>query len=175
MPPRNDLGEYEQFLDFNGQRLRLDHIETTMTDREFPETTYTFTGANPVNFNVTGDVAIPEINLDWPELAFAVGGTVNQEVDDAIQRRLDQVGDIGDRGDIDGDEDLEETHAGTYAVREEDVLHHANINTINSDRLSWNVELTDEFKEVLKPFIQEVVKEMLENEGFILGRLPGDK
>lgn len=175
MPPRNDLGEYEQFLDFNGQRLRLDHIETTMTDREFPERTYTFTGINPVNFNTVGDITIPNINLDLPELTFDVDGTVNQAFNDAIQRHLGQVGDIGDRGDIDGDENLEETRAGTYTVRAEDVLHHANVNTTISDRLSWNFNLTDEFKEVLKPFIQEVVKEMLENEGFILGKLPGEE
>ena len=32
--------------------------------------------------------------------------------------------------------------------------------------------LTDEFKKTLKPFIQQIIKETFEQEGFIVGRLP---
>ena len=54
-------------------------------------------------------------------------------------------------------------------------LHYATDTISTTTWPPLTTTLTDGFKETLKPFIQEVLKEMLENEGFILGRLPGDK
>jgi len=158
MPPRANLDEYERYLRYDGQVLQLNNIETRTTgDNVYPEQMYTFTRVNPDLVNNIQD--IPEVNLELPY----------EEINRILGRYTLR--------DFDGDTDLENVNIADHITTDNlnNTLHY-DAAIVNAS--AWQpstTKLTDEFKELLKPFIQEVLKEMLENEGFILGRLPGDE
>ena len=85
-------------------------------------------------------------------------------------------------GDTDGDTEPTFNQVGTIGgwTIGADLNHETQIaaDTLNTifdrtyNRTTYEFELTDRFKNVLKPFMQDTIKELLEQEGFIVGRLP---
>ena len=191
MPPRPGTT-----FTLDGQRLMLTQMDTELNAAGgTTQTTYTFTTLGDAQF------VTHETNEDVPEFHHRFIPT-NQELTFQLNdvhinpTFLRETLNFGD-GDTDGDDEVveEEENEVTVADEEEEANTEempietttnayttaANTYTYrvpnyyaNSicDSLQIGYQLTDDFKQALKPFIQEVVKELLENEGFIIGKLP---
>ena len=192
MPPRPGTT-----FTLDGQRLMLTQMETELDATGVtPQTTYTFTTLGDAQF------IAHEENEDVPEFHHRFIPTNQEltfEFNDAhieptfLRETLNQF--VG--GDTDGDDEVaEEEEDEVFAADEEEEANTEEMPTTTTtnayttaantytytvpnyyansvcDSLQIGYQLTDDFKQALKPFIQEVVKELLENEGFILGKLP---
>ena len=179
MPPRPG-----ETIDFDGQRLMLTQVETELMGQNTDvQRTYTFRNIGPIQIETEAEEDQQPVLTDQQPVL-----TINREQNATITFDAANIntnaftateGTFGNWTvgewpvvDADGDNVLHAQHAQTVTATTTTAPWHLNYNFDFGAAIKH--DLSDEFKETLKPFIQKVLKELLEQEGFIIGKLPDE-